>query len=170
MSWDERQNWFLRVRKDLDDRDNTYYYGIAQWLERRTPDRKVPGSSPGRSGGVNFPLRGQLSVLTLISVFVPPRVTAVARKRSRSFCPKCRWQVTPKHTYTLPMWISMKWHCNRMHGWMGYTKLAPKRQHFTWHLPCNIHRALPLSWILIIRAMKGYSHSFRMTCQCAQWV
>ena len=37
-----------------------------------------------------------------------PRVTAVARKRprsfcqkSRSFCQKCRWQVTPKHAYTL---------------------------------------------------------------------
>ena len=25
--------------------------GIAQWSERRTRDRKVPGSSPGRSGG-----------------------------------------------------------------------------------------------------------------------
>ena len=29
-----------------------------------------------------------------------PRVTAVARKRPRSFCQKCRWQVTPKHAYT----------------------------------------------------------------------
>ena len=32
----------------------TYTWGvtsIAQWLERRTRDRKVPGSSPGRSGG-----------------------------------------------------------------------------------------------------------------------
>ena len=28
----------------------------------------------------------------------------------------------------------------------------------------------PLPWILIIRAIKGYSHSFRITCQCAQWV
>ena len=27
------------------------------------------------------------------------RVTAVARKRPRSFCPKYRWQVTPKHAY-----------------------------------------------------------------------
>ena len=26
--------------------------GIAQWLERRTRDRKVSGSSPGRSGGI----------------------------------------------------------------------------------------------------------------------
>ena len=25
--------------------------GIVQWLERRTCDRKVAGSSPGRSGG-----------------------------------------------------------------------------------------------------------------------
>ena len=28
--------------------------GIAQWLERRTRDRKVPGLSPGRSGGRIF--------------------------------------------------------------------------------------------------------------------
>ena len=35
------------------------------------------------------------------SVSVPPRVTAVARKRPKSFCQKCRWQVTPKHAYTL---------------------------------------------------------------------
>ena len=32
---------------------------------------------------------------------VPPRVTAVARKRLRPFCQKCRWRVTPKHAYTL---------------------------------------------------------------------
>ena len=30
-----------------------------------------------------------------------PRVTTVTRKRPRSVCPKCRWQVTPKHAYTL---------------------------------------------------------------------
>ena len=30
-----------------------------------------------------------------------PRVTAVARKRVRSFCNKCRWQDTPKHACTL---------------------------------------------------------------------
>ena len=33
-----------------------------------------------------------------------PRVTAVARKRPRSFCQKRRWQVTAKHAYTLLMW------------------------------------------------------------------
>ena len=54
---------------------------------------------------------------------------------------------------------------------MVYTELAPKQQHFTWHQPCNTHRALPVHhflWILIIRDIKGYSHSFRIACDmCA---
>ena len=41
--------------------------GIAQWLERRTCDRKVL-----QELSENFVLHGQLSVLTLISVSVPP--------------------------------------------------------------------------------------------------
>ena len=39
-------------------------------------------------------------MLTFIRCPVHPRVTAVARKRPRSFCQKCRWQVTLKHAYT----------------------------------------------------------------------
>ena len=105
---------------------------------------KGPGFECWQERRENFLLQGQLSVLTLISVSIPPRVTTVAHKRSWSFCQKCRWQVTAKHTYTLPMWLWMKWHCNLVHGWMVYTELAPKRQHFTWHQPCNIHRALPV--------------------------
>ena len=143
--------------------------GIAQWLECRTCDQKISGSSPGRS---IFFLQGQLSVLTLRYPF-HPRVTTVTHKRSQSFCQKCRWQVTAKHTYTLPMWLWMKWHRNLVHGWMVYTEPAPKRQHFTWHQPCNIQNSAistPLLWILKTRAIKGYSHSFRITCQCAQWV
>ena len=43
-------------------------------------------------------VQGQLSVLTLISVFVlPPSVATVARNESWSFCQKCRKQVTAKH-------------------------------------------------------------------------
>ena len=45
-----------------------------------------------------------------------PRVTAVARKRSRSFCQKCRWQVTAKHAYTLRMWLCMKLHGAWLYG------------------------------------------------------
>ena len=61
--------------------------------ERRTRDRKVASSNLGRSSGENFLLQSTL--------LTDPRDTAVARKRPRSFCPKCRWQVIPKHAYTL---------------------------------------------------------------------
>ena len=44
----------------------------AEWLERRTRDRKASGSSPLKSGGKIFLFRGQLSMLTLIQVCVPP--------------------------------------------------------------------------------------------------
>ena len=49
----------------------------------------------------HFLLQSQLFVLTLIRCPFHPRVTAVARKRTRSFCQKCRWQVTLKHAYIL---------------------------------------------------------------------
>ena len=42
-------------------------------------------------------------MLTLIRCPFHPRVTAVACKRPRSFCQQCRWQVTPKHEYTLDL-------------------------------------------------------------------
>ena len=45
------------------------------------------------------------------------RVIAVACKRSWSFCQKCRWQVTAKHTCALPMWLWVKWHCKLVHGY-----------------------------------------------------
>ena len=45
--------------------------------------------------------QSQLCVWTLIRCPFHPRVTAVARKNPRSFCQKCRWQVTPKHAYIL---------------------------------------------------------------------
>ena len=40
-------------------------------------------------------------MLTLIRCLFHSRVTAVARKRPRSFCKKTRWQVTPKRAYTI---------------------------------------------------------------------
>ena len=90
--------------------------GIAQWLERRTRDWKVAGSNPCRSGGII--LFSMVNFLCWLSFRYPfhPRVTAVARKRSRSFCQKCRWQVTAKHAYTLSMWLCMMWHGVWLHG------------------------------------------------------
>ena len=80
---------------------------------------KGRGFEPLQKRLENFLLQGQFSVLTLISVSVPrstPSVTAVARKRSRSFCLKGRWQVTAKHACTLRMWLCMELHGAWLYG------------------------------------------------------
>ena len=71
--------------------------GIAQWLERRTArDSKVAGSNPCWNGGRIFFSRVDFLCWLLFRYPFHPRVTTVARKKSRSFCQKCRWQVTAK--------------------------------------------------------------------------
>ena len=74
--------------------------GMAQWLEHRTRHWKVAGSSPCRSGGRNFFSGVSLLCWLLFRYPFHPRVAAVERKRSRTFCQKC----------TLHMWLCMKWH------------------------------------------------------------
>ena len=88
-----------------------------------------------------------------------PRVTAVARKRSRSSCQKCRWQVTAKHTYTLRMWLCLKWHGAWLYGvhrthWDG--------SRFMWHQPCQHCKYTTLVDIKK-HAIKYASHSCRIT-------
>ncbi len=90
--------------------------GIAQWLEHRTRDWKVAGSNPCWSGRRIFFSRIDCLCWLLFRYPFHPRVTTVARKRSRSFCQKCRWQVTVKHAYTLRMWLCMKWHGAWLYG------------------------------------------------------
>ena len=72
-----------------------------------------------------------------------PRVTAVVRKRSRSFCQKWRWQVTAKHAYTLHMWLCMKWHG----AWLGVHSTCAE----TAAVSCGTSHAsavsIPLQWI-----------------------
>ena len=69
--------------------------GIAQWLGHQTRDQKVAGSNRCRNGGRIFSRVNFLCWLLFRYLF-HPRVIAVARKRPRSFCQKCRWQVTAK--------------------------------------------------------------------------
>ena len=81
-----------------------------------------------------------------------PRVTAVASKRSRSFCQKCRWQVTAKHAYTLRMWFCMK-----RHGAWLYGVHRPCAE--TAAVSCGTSHAsavsTPLRWIFKKRAIKS---------------
>ena len=70
--------------------------GIAQWLEHRPRDWKVAGSNPCWNGGIIFFSWVDFLCWLLFRYPFHPRVTTVARKKSRSFCQKCRWQVTAK--------------------------------------------------------------------------
>ena len=67
---------------------------MAQWqLGCRTRDRKVAGSSPGKSGGRNF-FSGVNFLSWILSRYpLHPRVTAVICIRCLSFCQKCSWQL-----------------------------------------------------------------------------
>ena len=75
-------------------------------------------------GGIYAPGETHNKLLYLFRYPFHPRVTAVARKRPRSFCQKRRWQVTTEHAYTLRMWLWMKWHG----AWC--TQNAPRWQQF----------------------------------------
>ena len=72
---------------------------IAQWLERRTRDWKVAGSNPCWNGGRIFFSRVDFLCWLLIRYPFHPRVTTVARKKSRSFCQKCRLQLNTHTPY-----------------------------------------------------------------------
>ena len=81
-------------------------------VERRTCDLKVTSSNPGRSGWRIFFSRVNFVCRLLFGVRSHPCVTAVARKRPRSFYQKCGWQATPKHAYVFDL---AKWE------WADYT-------------------------------------------------
>ena len=96
----------------------TYYFSIfLAWLiipwskgfefESRQERREI------------FFLQSQLCVLTLIRCPFHPRGTAVARKRPRSFCQKCKWQVKPRHANTLDPTKSEWADYAAVHAWCG---------------------------------------------------
>ena len=107
---------------------------MAKWLEWWTHDQKVLGSSPSRSGWRIFFSRANFLCGLLLWYLFHPCVTAVACKRSRSFCQNRRWQVTAKHTCILRMWLQIKWHCKLAHGWNSVHR-ACNYSSFTWHWP-----------------------------------
>ena len=135
--------------------DQAHSKGIAQRLERRTRDRKVVGLNPCRSGRRIFFSRVNFLCWLLFWYPLHPRVTAVARKRPRSFCQKCRWQVTAKHTCTLCMWLCMKWHG----AWLyGVHRMRRDGSSFMWHQPfqrCKYTTSMDIQK----HAIKSYSRT-----------
>ena len=89
-SW-KRERW--GVERGGGQQSMHHFSWDSLLVERRTRDRKVASSNPGRNCGRNFVPR--VNFVCWLSFGV--RFTPVLR----SFCQKRRWQVTPKHAYTL---------------------------------------------------------------------
>ena len=69
-------------------------------VECWTRDQKIVSLNPGRSSGRIFFSRVNFLCWLLVDVF-SILCYHMPHKRPLSFCQKCRWQVTPKHIYTL---------------------------------------------------------------------
>ena len=81
---------------------------VLLYVHRDRPYGPLGTGSPGRPPRLShssWPLKQKQNKQTNKKHPFHPRVTTVARKKSRSFCQKCRCQVTAKHAYTLRMWI-----------------------------------------------------------------
>ena len=116
---------------------------IAQWLERRTRDRNVAGSNPWRSGRRIF--FSSVNFLCWLLFWYPFHTRVqVARKRPRSFCQKCRWQVIVKNMHA-PYVCGFAW-SGMVHGCMVYTERAE-----TAAVSCGTSHAgavsTPLRWV-----------------------
>ena len=107
----------------------------------RAPDSwsKGRGSNPCWSCRRIFFSRVNFLCWLLFRYPFHPRVTAVARKRPRSFCQKHRWQVTAKHAYTLHMWLCMKWHGAWLYGVHRTRRNWLSGSRFLWHQP-SMHK------------------------------
>ena len=102
---------FVAVKYISVDRSQTPW--SSQKLRTALPPRELVGKSARlviskdcefefrQERRENFSSRVNFLCWLLFGVHSTPHVTAVARKRLRSFCQKCRWQVTPKHAYIL---------------------------------------------------------------------
>ena len=143
--------------------------GVTRCEQNRTSDAKKCRDTDHSSLKTNFSFH--VSVLsistqinTLSNIFrypFHPRVTAVARKRSRSFCQKCRWQVTAKHAYTVK-YVALHEVTWSMVVW-GTQDLCQDSCSFMWHQPCQCCK-----YTTSVDIQKTYykaSHSCRTTCE-----
>ena len=134
--------------------------GIAQWSSTSSWSNGCKVESWKEQQEIFFLLVNFLCWL-LCQYLFHPCVTAVAGKRSWSFCQKCRWQVAAKHTCTLHLWLQMKWHYKEMHGCMMYTECVPRRQQFyvapaMWQPNSTV--STPVQWIFKMRCMWPVTH------------
>ena len=131
--------------------------GIAQWLEIERSWVQIPAEVVGAF----FFSRVDFLCWLLFRYPFNPRVTAVAGKRSQSFCQKCRWHVTVKHAYTLRMWLCMKCHGAWLYG-------VHRTCAETAAVSCGTSHASAVStplWWIFKKCAKKASHSCRIICE-----
>ena len=119
---------------------------LAAAVEDSRDNLVVRGFESRRSGERTFFSRAKLWWWLLFRYPFHSRVSAVARKRSRSFCEKCRLQVTAKHACTLRMCLCMKWRDMVQFVWC--TQNAPKRQHFHMAQRCRFTTSVVIKHII----------------------
>ena len=121
-------------------------------MTERSPFRMPAGAA----GEFSFPW-STFRADSYFGIRSTPRVTAVARKRSRPFYQKCKWQHAEKQVCILRMWRCMKWRDTER----AETAAAVSRgtSHETTTQRCKY-----TTWVGIQkRAIRSYSHSFRNT-------
>ena len=141
----DRKQWTIREHRPIGNGSISSAV-LCDWcLFASTVSCLLPLSYPCSSGGRILFSRVNFLCWLLFRYTIHPRVTAVARKKSRSFCQKCRWQDTAEHACTLRMWLCMKWHDPCVYG----VQNAPRRQQF--HVATSLAASAvstPLRWIL----------------------
>ena len=126
--------------------------------------------------------------MTLIRCLFHPHVTAVACKRPQSFLQKCRWQVTPKHAYTLYSaklecadYAAVQAQCGNLsgneltHNLSGNTQpqssqLASEKIATSYSCCCSIFCFQCIFFFFLLRILKCVECSFRKpSSSCCAW-
>ena len=160
---------------------SNFFPCASTWLSGRATGScsKGPGFESREEQRENFLLRGQVSVLTLISVSKCTCVTAVAPKRFLSFCQNCRRQVTAKLPCMHPRYMASNKVTLKTDAWMygvhrtcaetaavsrgtskGRTKYRCKHFLDIQKLRCVKIQSLMQSRIRLERRHSGYRYSY----------
>ena len=111
-------------------------------------------------------------MLTFIRCPFHPRVTAVAGKRPQSFRQKCRWQVTPKHAYTLDSFLSLMTICSCYRlvcvAFFQTPILQPSRSPVS-STCAGAHWDLYAAWPRMVCCAERSARANGLRCSCMFW-
>ena len=111
----------------------------------------------------NFLLQGQLSVVTLISVSIPP--SCYHSIKDLGHCAKSAGGRLQLNTHARYMWFCMKRHG----AWLyDVHRMRWDGSSFMWHQPCQRCKYTTLVDIKTLKNTIKASHLCRITCECSE--